>query len=94
MIARTESLVACWTSTGAAAGPLASWRALIFSPTAFSRVAQLPSSAETISPLAAIGQFGLVQDAPSAFLTTVARSSFRPSKKVRHSGSTAFGSRV
>ena len=44
--------------------PLGSALALIFSPIALLGVPQLPSSAETISPLASIGQFGAFQEAP------------------------------
>ena len=102
MIARTESLAACSTETPVVATteppstglPGTVSLARIFSPTAFSSVAQLPSSAETISPLAGIGQFGLVQDAPAAFFSTRALSSPKPRKKFCHSGSTEDGSRA
>ena len=104
MIARTESLVACSTETPVAAtiaAPLAEspglpgWAlAWIFSPSAFSSAPQLPSSAETISPLSGTGQLGLAQDAPSAFFFTRASSSPSSLKNCCHSGSTEFGSRA
>ena len=102
MIARTESFVACSTEmpgaeamTAPLAGSFAvSDLARIFSPIAFSTVAQLPSSAETISPLAWIGQFGRSQEAPAAFFSASPLSSFRDLKNVCHSGSTEFGSRA
>ena len=62
MMARMESRVACSTSAWPISAPLASAFALILSPTTFSTWAQLPSSAETSSPLAWIGQFGFSQD--------------------------------
>ncbi|GJE44895.1 hypothetical protein AEGHOMDF_4087 [Methylobacterium soli] len=100
MIARTESLVACSTETpvlATTAAPslapgFASPFARIFSPTAFSRALQLPSRAETISPLAGTGQFGFCQEAPAAFFSTSVPSSPSDLKKLCHSGSTEPGS--
>ena len=66
--------------------------ALILSPTARSTAAQLPSSAETSSPFTGTGQFGRFQEAPRALFATSWPSSFRASKKARHSASTEFGS--
>ena len=92
MRARTESRVACMTSAEPTSAPFAPAFALILSLTAVSTAAQLPSRAETSSPLAGIGQFGRFQEAPRAFSATVAVSSFRLAKNSRHSGATEAGS--
>ena len=92
MMARTESRVACSTSAWLISAPLASAFALILSPTTFSTWAQLPSSAETSSPLAWIGQFGFSQDGPLAAFSTACLSSFSAPKKACHSASTEAGS--
>ena len=103
MIARTESFVACSTETPVVAVTLSCGlpglaslpsRATIFSPIAFSRAPQLPSSAETSSPLSGTGQFGRSQEAPAAFFSTRVSSSPSPLKKACHSGSTEDGLRA
>jgi hypothetical protein len=91
MMARTESRAANWTSAAEIAAPLACAFAVIFSPIVFSTWAQLPSSAETSSPLAGTGQFGRFQDAPRALFATACLSSFNAEKKACHSPSTEPG---
>src|SRR3954447_20500519 len=92
MSARTLSRVARKTSACETSTPLACALALILSPSAFSVAPQLPSSAATSSPFAAIGQFGFAQEAPSAFFATMRSSSLSAPKKSFHSASTEFGS--
>src|SRR3954453_7327557 len=67
---------------------------LTLPPTAPSIGAELPSSAATSSPFAAIGQFGRVHEAPSAFFVTIWSSSLRTLKNACHSASTEFESLV
>ncbi len=81
MMARMESRVDCSTSTGVGA---AAPSAAAFLPSAapvLTRISpQLPSSAETSSPLAVCGQSLRAQDGPSAFLATSADESSRRPK--------------
>ncbi len=76
MMARTESRVAWLTSPTLTALPVsaatASALAFTFFSIACSTAPQLPSSAETSSPLAAIGQLAFFQEAPSAAFFTSA----------------------
>src|SRR2546430_427048 len=92
MMARTLSRAACCRSISDTAGRAClSALVLILSPTAFSIAPQLPSRAETISPLAAIGQLGFFQLAPRAFFCTSDLLSARPEKKLAHSPVTDEG---
>ncbi|MNY29316.1 hypothetical protein D3C86_1633500 [compost metagenome] len=59
---------------------------------AFSTVAQLPSSADTSSPLAGIGQLARFQEAPLAAFFTSSGLSDNALKKLCHSGDTEEGS--
>ena len=92
MMARTESRVACVTASGLSGAPACTALSLTLPATFASIVPQSPSSAETSSPLAAIGQFFCVQEAPSALLITEALSSFSSRKKSAHSGVTELAS--
>jgi hypothetical protein len=96
MMARTESRVACSTSAWSMAVPvwaaLASAFAWTFFSTAFSTVAQSPSSAETRSFFGDSGQFERCQDAPWAAFFTSSGLSSSALKKARHSSFTEAGS--
>src|SRR5690554_6075847 len=92
MIAWIESRVACITAsseTGRSA-------ALAFSETAFCALTatspQLPSNAETRSPLLVRGQSARSQLGPAAFFATSSELSERLEKKSAQVGSTLLGS--
>src|SRR3954447_10162827 len=91
MMARTESRVACRNAASETVPGFSAALALSLSATGFSTAVQLPSRAETISPLAAIGQFGVFQVAPRAFCSTVEGSSARLAKKLAQSSFTDAG---
>ncbi|OWK18647.1 hypothetical protein AJ88_00180 [Mesorhizobium amorphae CCBAU 01583] len=73
-------------------GALMTAFSLTFFSIAFSTRPQLPSSADTSSPLACSGQEGLAHEAPLAFLRTSPASSCSAAKKSCHSGLTDSGS--
>ena len=65
--------------------------ATILADIAFSTAGQLPSSAETSSPLATTGHDAFFQAGPLALCSTASGSSSSAAKKSRHSPSTEAG---
>ena len=92
MIARTESRVACCTSSSERmVAPLVDFSFSLDSM-CFSTVLQSPSSAEISSPFSTIGQLSRFQVAPSAALRAASASSLSAEKKLCHSSDTEEGS--
>jgi hypothetical protein len=96
MMARTLSRVAWLTSAWLTGAPVlaatASAFACTFFSSTFSTTPQLPSSAETSSPFAAIGQLARFHEAPLAAFTMSEGWSSRALKKACHSSPTEAGS--